>query len=424
MCATRHLEDAAGSSPSRLLSRFQAVRRQSEALCAPLSAEDMTVQSMPDVSPTKWHLAHTSWFFECFLLQDKLPGYQLFHPGFDYLFNSYYFTLGQMFERTRRGLISRPGVDEVLAYRAHVNEAMAKLIDEQGEDPAVAARVVLGINHEQQHQELLLTDIKHVLSCNPLLPAYHDHRPPAAKPPPALTFAPGHEGLHEIGFAGEGFAFDNEHPRHQTLLQPHALANRLITNGEYRDFIHDGGYETPELWLSDGWSTIQQEGWRRPFYWNEDLDSEFTLAGQQPLDPHAPVSHVSYYEADAFARWTGYRLPTEAEWESAATRQTIAGNFVEDGRFHPQGIDGDDGGLQQLFGDVWEWTASPYAPYPGFRAPAGAIGEYNGKFMCNQMVLRGGSCVTPRDHIRATYRNFFYPPSRWQFTGIRLARDI
>ncbi|MCP1728539.1 ergothioneine biosynthesis protein EgtB [Natronospira proteinivora] len=414
----------ASESGKDLLSRFQATRAQSEQLCKPLSPEDMTVQTMPDVSPSKWHLAHTSWFFERFLLQELAPDYRVFHPRFDYLFNSYYFTLGQMFQRPRRGLLSRPGVSEILDYRAHVDAAMATLIRERGDEPAVARLVILGINHEQQHQELILTDIKHVLGSNPLWPAYHDKAPSTASPPEALQFHAGVDGIHSIGYQGDDFHFDNEGPGHQVLIRPHTLAHRLITNGEYRDFIRDGGYQDPALWLSDGWSTVQNEGWNRPLYWGEDLETLFTLAGPQPLDPHAPVCHVSFYEAEAFARWAGYRLATEAEWELAARQQSPQGNFQDDGLFQPRGLEKDRGKLGQLYGDVWEWTASPYAPYPGYEPPKGPVGEYNGKFMCNQMVLRGGSCATPQDHIRASYRNFFYPHSRWQFSGIRLAKDL
>jgi len=406
------------------LTRFQRVRQRSEDLCRPLSAEDMTVQTMPDVSPSKWHLAHTTWFFERFLLQEQLPGYKVFHPRYDYLFNSYYFTLGQMFRRPERGLLSRPGVAEILRYRAHVDEAMERLLHQRGHEPDIQQVLILGCHHEQQHQELILSDISHVLSCNPLWPAYHDRSPPQANDPGPLTFQAGPDGLQEIGHRGSGFHFDNEGPAHQTLIQAHALATRLVTNGEYREFIRDGGYQKHHLWLSDAWSIIQQEGWERPLYWSEDLESHFTLAGEQAIDPHAPLCHVSFYEADAFARWAGYRLPTEAEWEQAAKQVAIEGNFQDDEVFQPLGLNKRHKGLNQLFGDVWEWTASPYSAYPGYTPPSGAVGEYNGKFMCNQMVLRGGSCATPKDHIRPSYRNFFYPHSRWQFSGIRLAKDI
>lgn len=409
------------TSTPPLAARYQAVRLASLRLAAPLAPEDMVIQTMPDVSPTKWHLAHTTWFFEQFVLAEHQPGYQRFNPDFAYLFNSYYYTVGQMYPRPRRGLLSRPTVDEVRAYRAYVDEAMLELLAERHEDAELAQLVTLGLNHEQQHQELLLTDIKHVLSVNPLKPAYREQAMPAAPAVDELKYVSGEAGLDMLGHCGDGFAFDNEGPRHKVLLYPHAIAERLITNGEFLEFIRDGGYTTPELWLSDGWATVQSEGWQHPLYWNDALDAEFTLAGEQALDPHRPVCHVSYYEADAFARWAGVRLPREAEWEVRAAALPVDGNFVESGRLHPAAAG--DHGLRQFFGDVWEWTASPYVDYPGYKPPAGSIGEYNGKFMCNQVVLRGGSCATPLSHIRATYRNFFYPDARWQFTGIRLARD-
>lgn len=401
--------------------RYRAVRRQSEVLAAPLTPEDMAVQTMPNVSPTKWHLAHVSWFFETFLL-GRQPDYRVFDERFHYLFNSYYQTAGTMHPRPQRGLLSRPDVQRILEYRAHVDEHMEEAIHRYGEDPEFAGLVVLGLHHEQQHQELMLTDIKHVFSCNPLEPAYQNGPREQNPQAPPLRFHSGPEGIREIGFSGSGFGFDNETPRHTVLLHPHAIANRLVTCGEFRDFIRDGGYRRPELWLSDGWSTVQAESWNRPSYWGEDLESIFSLDGRRELDPNEPVTHVSFYEADAFASWAGYRLPSEAEWEVAAAEQTPRGNFADSGHLHPFGVS-DGGPLSQIFGDCWEWTRSAYAPYPGYQPPAGTIGEYNGKFMCNQMVLRGGSCVTPPGHIRATYRNFFYPPDRWQFTGIRLARD-
>jgi len=405
-----------------LSDRYAAVRARSEALVAPLSAEDACVQSMPDASPAKWHLAHTTWFFEHFLLADRLPGYQVFHERFGYLFNSYYFTVGQMHLRPRRGLVTRPSLAEVHAYRAHVDAAMHRLLETAAGDTELEQLVVLGLHHEQQHQELILTDVKHLLAQNPLLPAYAEAPARAATAPVALEWIAGQAGIVEIGHAGAGFAFDNETPRHRALLRDHALASRPVTNAEYRDFIAAGGYADTRLWLSDGWSTVIAEGWQRPLYWQEDLERAFTLHGVQPLDPHAPVAHLSYYEADAFARWAGARLPTEFEWETAAAREAVHGNFADDGVLEPcAGTPG--AGLRQLYGDTWEWTASPYAPYPGFRPLAGSLGEYNGKFMCSQMVLRGGSCATPAGHVRPTYRNFFYPAQRWQFSGLRLARD-
>lgn len=401
--------------------RFERVRRQTPALCASLTAEDMQLQSMPDASPAKWHLAHTTWFFETFVLAHD-PAWKPRDPAWHYLFNSYYQSVGPMHVRAQRGLLSRPSLDEVRDYRRRVDEAVLALLDRR-DDPELASLVELGLQHEQQHQELLLTDIKHAFWCNPLQPALHSSiAAPAGAPTVPLQFLPGREGIVEIGHRGEGFAFDNETPRHRTLLQPHALANRLATNAEYLAFVREGGYREPGLWLSDGWATVQREGWQHPLYWQDDLASEFTLAGVRALDPYEPVCHLSYYEAEAFAHWAGARLPTEAEWESAAQGVTIDGNLQDAQRFQPRAA-GACSGLQQLYGDVWEWTASPYIGYPGFRPLPGALGEYNGKFMCGQWVLRGGSCATPRDHIRATYRNFFPPQARWQFAGLRLGQD-
>ena len=398
---------------------FKRVRDRSPALCESLGPEDMTVQSMPDASPTKWHLAHMTWFFEQFLLKPRVAGYRPIDDTYHYLFNSYYYTAGEMYSRARRGLISRPTVEEILTYRRHVDVHMARLIADA--DPETAFLVRLGLNHEQQHQELILTDIKHVLSHNPLSPTY---RPDAAScggeaGPLAWHGFPG--GATEIGFDDDGFCFDNETPRHRVWLQDFEIASRPVTNGEFLEFVRDGGYRNSELWLSDGWATIQSEAWTRPMYWLDE-ERNFTLAGDKPLDRHAPVAHLSYYEADAYARWAGARLPSEAEWEIAAGRAPGDGNFFERGLLHPAASPGD--GPRQFFGDVWEWTASAYAPYPGFRPLSGSLGEYNGKFMCSQMVLRGGSCATPAGHVRPTYRNFFYPGQRWQFTGLRLARDV
>ena len=421
MASTAERSEHSGSNG--LAARFRAVREFTLALTATLEAEDFVVQSMPDASPAKWHLAHTSWFFENFLLAARVPGYRPFHARFDYLFNSYYYQVGQMHGRAERGLLTRPTVGEVMDYRAHVDEAMLRLIERAGDDSAFAALVTLGLNHEQQHQELLLTDIKHAFSCNPLQPVFRELPAATVNVTPELDFIDGASGIQRIGHDGNGFAYDNEGPAHEVLLQPHALANRLVTNGEYRAFIEDGGYARSELWLSDGWATVRQRGWQRPLYWQEDLATEFTLGGVREMNPHAPVSHVSFYEADAFARWAGGRLPTEAEWETWALDVAIDGNFVDDGQLHPLAIRNAAGKLQ-VYGDVWEWTRSSYAPYPGYQPSAGAIGEYNGKFMCNQVVLRGGSCATHSTHIRATYRNFFYPPDRWQFSGIRLAKDL
>jgi len=406
-----------------LAARYSRIRRVSLEICEPLQTEDFVVQSMPDASPTKWHLAHTSWFFEQFLLKPLLAGYRAFHPDFEYLFNSYYQSVGRMHARPQRGLLTRPTVDEVLRYREHVDEHMQKLLRARPDDEKLLAVGTLGVNHEQQHQELMLTDIKHLFSLNPLLPAY---RPGADEPNDAaapMHFIPFDGGIREIGASGKHFCFDNELPRHRTLVEPYALADRLVTNGEYLEFIRDGGYRRPEFWLSDGWSTVVREGWTRPTYWRESLDSEFTLHGLQPLRITAPVCHVSFYEVDAFARWAGARLPSEAEWELAAESLPVIGNLLNSGALHPIAA-GVQPGMKQMFGDVWEWTASPYSAYPGYQPPPGALGEYNGKFMCNQLVLRGGSCATPADHVRASYRNFFYADARWQFMGVRLARNL
>ena len=426
----RHKQAGAGVS---LAERYPAVRARTRALCKTLEPEDYVVQSMPDVSPAKWHLAHTSWFFERFVLEAHAAGYRRFDESYDYLFNSYYYSAGQMHPRPERGLLSRPLVRDILRYRDHVDEAVLGLIAQQGEEAPLRQLLTLGLNHEQQHQELLLTDIKHVFSCNPMKPAVNPSLP--LKPVGRQTdhaFIPRSGGLFEIGAEGNGFCFDNETPRHETLVAGYAIGSRLVTNGEYRAFIRDGGYAEPGWWLSDGWAAVNQRGWQRPLYWSEDLASEFTLGGQRELDPAAPVVHVSYYEADAYARWAGARLPTEAEWElaarDAARSQGIDGNLMDAGHWHPVAAPTAASASaldcsRQFFGDAWEWTASPYAAYPGFKPPGGSLGEYNGKFMCNQMTVRGGSCVTADDHIRASYRSFFYPDARWQFLGIRLARD-
>ncbi|MGH8427996.1 MAG: ergothioneine biosynthesis protein EgtB [Gammaproteobacteria bacterium] len=412
----RHLE--VGTAPA---ARFARVRAASVALIVGLVPEDTVVQTMADVSPTKWHLAHTTWFFEQFVLAPYVKNYRRFHDGYDYLFNSYYNLVGPMHRRPERGFLSRPTLAEVLAYRAHVDEAVTGLLGVRGEGDEIATRVILGCHHEQQHQELIATDIKHVLAQNPLVPAWRELPLSGTAEPASLGWSEFNGGLIEIGYAAEDFCFDNECPRHRVYLEPYALADRLVTNAEYRAFIADSGYTRPELWLSDGWTQVQTEDWRRPLYWMEDSTQAYTVGGMRALDPAEPVCHLSYYEADAYARWSGARLPTEAEWERAAVGIPVAGNLADAGRFHPARASGNS--PAQFFGDVWEWTASAYLPYPGYRAPMGAIGEYNGKFMSGQMVLRGGSCVTPDDHVRATYRNFFYPHQRWQFSGLRLARD-
>ena len=408
--------------------RFQAVRDESPKLASPLSAEDQQVQSMPDVSPTKWHLAHITWFFETFLLQPNLEGYQPFDPVFGYLFNSYYEAVGERHPRPQRGLLSRPSLEHVLAYRAHVDEAMGRLIGEADEASWVQVEPLLelGLHHEQQHQELILMDIKHVFWTNPLLPAYAPApaEPARAGAAPALEWLDFDGGLIEIGHDGSGFAFDNEGPRHKVWIEPYRLASRLATCGEYLAFIEDGGYRRPELWLSDGWAAVGREGWTCPLYWKPAEDGGweiFTLSGPRPLDPAEPVSHLSSYEADAFARWSGARLPTEEEWEAAAVAVSPTGNLAGRRLYHPRPASG--GGLRQMIGDLWEWTMSPYVAYPRYRPPEGAVGEYNGKFMSGQMVLRGGAAVTPEDHVRITYRNFFPPAARWAFSGVRLAAD-
>jgi ergothioneine biosynthesis protein EgtB len=410
-------------SPASLQTRFGHVRAMTEALCTPLQPEDFVPQSMPDASPAKWHLAHTTWFFEQFVLRALDPSHRVFNPQFEYLFNSYYQSLGEPFTRSKRGLLTRPTTAEVMQYRAYITEAMTQLLNVRGDDERIAALTVLGLSHEQQHQELLLTDIKHLFSCNPLLPAYQERARRESQDATPLRFISYGGGISEIGAKDGDFSFDNERPRHRILLEPFALANRPVTNAEYKAFILDGGYARPEFWLSDGWGVVQDEHWRHPLYWSATLESHFTLAGEIALNPNEPACHLSYYEADAFARWAGARLPTEAEWEHAATRAPIAGNLLESGQLHPRACESTGGEIAQLFGDVWEWTSSAYAPYPGYRPAAGALGEYNGKFMCNQLVLRGGSCATPASHIRASYRNFFYPHTRWQFSGLRLARD-
>jgi ergothioneine biosynthesis protein EgtB len=408
--------------------RYFAIRKTTERLAAPLAPEDCQVQSMPDASPAKWHLAHTSWFFETFLLVPNLAGYKVFHPSFNYLFNSYYNAVGARLARTDRGLITRPTLEEVYAYRRAVDQAIGDYLEvvRQAPPAQIAGVIELGVNHEQQHQELILTDIKHALAQNPMRPAYRAGVAGwAAGPAPPLEWRPFAGGLKWIGHDGrEAFAFDNEGPRHRAYLEPFLLGSRLVTNGEFLAFIADGGYRRPELWLSDGWNAASARRWQAPLYWErfEDAWSVFTLGGFWRIAEAEPVCHVSYYEADAFARWAGARLPTEAEWESAAGSLKPDGNLLETGEFHPRPAEHGTG-VAQCFGDTWEWTQSPYTPYPGLKPAAGALGEYNAKFMCNQLVLRGGSCATPATHIRASYRNFFPPESRWQFTGIRLAKN-
>ena len=409
----------------RLFEDFLNVRRQSLELCRPLSAEDMMVQSCAEASPAKWHLAHTTWFFETFLLRDFLPGYREFHPDFLWLFNSYYNSVSDQPEKKLRASFSRPPVEAILAYRRHVEEGMERLLNAPVAHE-VESRIVLGLHHEQQHQELLATDIKHALWTNPLRPGYLETPfEPGTDSPGAVQWIDYEGGLVDIGYAGSGFCFDNELPRHPEYLRPFGLGSRLVTCAEYLEFMEDGGYRRPELWLSAGWDTVKAEGWSAPLYWRQSAGEwlTYTMHGEQPLQEllQTPVCHVSYFEADAFAHWANKRLPTEAEWELAAQSLSVDGNLLESGLLHPRTLASSATSPQQMFGDVWEWTQSPYIGYPGFQAVPGALGEYNGKFMSGQVVLRGGSAVTPSSHIRATYRNFFSPATRWQFSGIRLA---
>ena len=410
-----------------ILKQFTETRNTSRNLAMPLSDADATVQSMPDASPAKWHLAHTTWFFERMILAPFLTDYREFDPTFNFLFNSYYETIGDRQPRPRRGMITRPSLETVLDYRSHVEAGICRLLSNPL-DPVINKLVSLGCQHEQQHQELLLTDILHLFSQNPLKPAYKDPEPLAVAKDAAdqLRWHEFSGGIIEIGHQGAGFHFDCEAPRHRTVVEPYALGHRLITNGEWIDFIEDGGYRQPLHWLASGWDAIRSAGWSMPMYW-ETRDGEYwsmTLRGAQPVDRSAPVTHISYFEADAYATWAGHRLPTEAEWENAATKVPLTGNFADSGRLRPKPATGSGEELQQIFGDTWEWTRSPFTPYPGFKIQEGAVGEYNGKFMCGQFILRGGSCVTPPGHIRTTYRNFFPPDARWQFSGMRLAKDL
>jgi ergothioneine biosynthesis protein EgtB len=425
---TNPIRQQAGPPPEAVALRYARTRALSLSLVAPLSDADATAQSMPDASPAKWHLAHVTWFFETFVLRDQLPGYRLFDERWPFLFNSYYEAEGARHARPQRGLLTRPSLDEVIAYRAAVDAAMLAAM------PMLAERcgdlIELGLNHEQQHQELLLTDLKHLLSRNPLGPAAWPVQPAlraCGDEPPPLRWREGPSGLVEIGDRGDGFAFDNERPVHRVFLAPFALADRLVTNGEWLRFIADGGYETAGLWLSDGWAWVQQEGIESPLYWRRAGDGweHFSLSGWQSVDLAAPVTHISFFEADAFAGWAGARVPTEQEWEAVARSGDAADGVQLDdaGPVEPLAEPGDDE-VPSLFGNVWQWTGSAYRPYPGFRTAPGAVGEYNGKFMSGQFVLKGGSCATPRGHARASYRNFFYPHQRWQFTGLRLAKDL
>ena len=410
-----------------LVASYEETRRTTEELCAPLATEDYVIQAVPEASSAKWHLGHVSWFFESFILKPHLPGYRPLNPEYDYLFNSHYNDIGPQFPRPGRGDLSRPTVAEVYEFRAHVDRSILELIEvtDPNELGDLGSLIVMGLNHEQQHQELLMTDIKYNLSVNPLRPAYQAGETPRSEGPRAVQWVEFEGGLQWTDHDANGFAFDNEWPRHQTYIGPFSLASRLVTNGEYLEFMAAGGYDGPGPWLSDGWKAVQERGWSAPLYW-ERVDGGWqaqTLSGMQPIDEHAPVAHVSYFEADAYARWRDKRLPTEHEWEHAAGGEPVEGTFLESGIKHPVPAPGNGSRLEQMFGDLWEWTQSPYTPYPGYRPLEGTLGEYNGKFMVNQMVLRGGSCATPQSHIRATYRNFFPPDARWQFSGIRLASD-
>jgi ergothioneine biosynthesis protein EgtB len=411
--------------------RLRSSRQLSQTLAAPLSDEDQTVQPMDDASPTKWHLAHTTWFYESFILKPNLPNYRQFSADFEYCFNSYYESKGERQPRGRRGLLTRPSAAQVRDYRAHVDEALARLFTQgfvdAGHD-ALADLIALGINHEQQHQELLLTDILSLFAANPLRPAYRQPLPKAEPVEAAAEaeFIAFDGGIRPIGYDGTGFSYDNEGPRHEVLLYPYRLANRCVTNGEWLAFMEAGGYREPLVWLADGWATVKAQGWNAPGYWEEreGVWQQMTLEGLLPVDLRAPVTHISYYEANAYANWAGKRLPTEFEWEAASAGYPVGGNDLSTNALRPRpALTASDGRLAQMFGDVWEWTASAYLPYPGYRPAPGAVGEYNGKFMVSQNVLRGGSCATPPGHIRATYRNFFFPHQRWQFTGLRLAED-
>lgn len=410
-----------------LAARFRDVRGRTTALAAPLSPEDCAVQSMEDASPTKWHLAHTTWFFETFVLEGSEPEYRAFDDSFRVLFNSYYNAVGEQHPRPRRGMLTRPALSEVLRYRESVDAALLRQLEAGSFSTESLGVVELGLHHEQQHQELILTDVLHLLSCNPQRPAYRDDLEPSpAREPIPIVWHRGAEGIQSIGHPGVGFGFDNEGPRHKVLVAPHEVASRLVNNAEYLEFMQDGGYARPELWLSEGWTQRQREGWEAPLYWerNEESWQAFGLAGLQGVVPSEPVVHVSFFEADAYARWAGARLPLESEWELAAREPGPEDNLLDIGRLHPVAAPSRAGaGPLQLFGDAWEWTGSPYHAYPGYRPNPGALGEYNAKFMSNQYVLRGGSCVTPRGHIRASYRNFFPGHARWQWTGLRLARD-
>lgn len=406
--------------------QYLSVRRFSDHLTEPLETEDFVIQAMDNTSPTKWHLAHVSWFFETFVLERFLEDYESMHPQYAYFFNSYYLQTGVPFSRSERGVLSRPTVKEVFEFRSYVDRQMLQFMEQCPEDvwEEAATVIEIGIHHEQQHQELILTDLKYMFAQNPLMPVYRTPGSSGSVDPGALNWVSFQEGMTRIGNEGNEFTYDNEHPIHNTFVQDFELGSRLVTNAEYLEFIEDGGYDRSELWLDEGWSAVKEKDWKAPLYWfrKNDRWHNFTLSGSRIVDPHEPVTHVSYYEADAYARWKDCRLPTEQEWEHACGERKIEGNFVDNGHYHPVPLKSNGRQLSQMFGDVWEWTMSSYAPYPGYKPLPGALGEYNGKFMANQYVLRGGSCATSRSHIRKTYRNFFHADARWQFSGIRLAR--
>jgi ergothioneine biosynthesis protein EgtB len=427
MKSTHEAASPAPRDAGSLGQRFARVREATLELASPLSPEDAAIQSMPEASPAKWHLAHTTWFFETFVLEPRDRSRKPYDAAFKVLFNSYYNAVGDKHPRAERGMLTRPSLDEVLRYRRAIDAEMLALMAAGALPPDALDLVELGLHHEQQHQELLLTDVKHAFSRNPLRPVYRKPWPLTSVRPAPARWIDIAGGKHDIGYEGDGFHFDNEAPRHSVWLEDFQVASRLVTHGEWLAFIEDGGYRRPELWLSLGWDAVSQRGWEAPLYW-ERIDGAwhtFTLHGMAPIEPNTPICHVSFFEAEAFARWAGARLPTEAEWETASSHASREGNFLESGALHPLAQRGETPGRvpAQMFGDAWEWTRSDYAPYPGYRPAPGAVGEYNGKFMCSQYVLRGGSCATPGSHIRPTYRNFFSPDARWQFSGVRLARD-
>jgi len=430
---TEAAEPILKSTPKRhsrehLIDRYQSIRTFSEELVEPLETEDFVIQAIENTSPTKWHLAHVSWFFETFVLEKAIPDYESMHPQYSYIFNSYYLQTGEPHTRSKRGLLSRPTVEQVFEYRSYVDEQILNFLKNASEDQLseFGPVIEIGNHHEQQHQELMITDFKYLFAQNPLYPKYKDLNLPEGSTPPPINWIEFKEGIYNIGSDGGEYTYDNEHPRHRKFLESFALADRLVTNGEYMEFMEEGGYERSPLWLDDGWATVNKRDWSSPLYWTKkDGDwYHYTLGGLKKVNPNEPITHVSYYEADAFARWAGARLPREAEWEVAAGDKPYTGNFVESGNFHPRPLQETANGLKQIYGDVWEWTMSSYEPYPGYEPLPGALGEYNGKFMCSQYVLRGGSCATSETHIRKTYRNFFYPDARWQFNGIRLAQTI